>query len=124
MALPMTVIAPPHQAPEAGWRRYTIHKRGSNTTGAIDEKMATKLAGPVFKACRIKVMPITMDTLALSAVFNSDFQFNGLANFDNSNPAHKRAKCATKLAVALTAEAETASIPVLIKGLIMRVATA
>ena len=33
----------------------------------MEEKMATKLAWPVFKACRIKVMPITMDTVALKA---------------------------------------------------------
>ena len=44
MALPTTVMAPPHQAPAAGFLRSTAHNKGSNNTGAMDEKMATKLA--------------------------------------------------------------------------------
>ena len=89
----------------------------------MDEKIATKLACPVFKACSIKVMPITMDTVALKAVLSKLFQLSGFFNFDKLKPHHNNNTCAAKLAVARTAEADTASMPVLIKGFIMSVAT-
>lgn len=91
--------------------------------GVSDEKMPTRLACPVCRACKIKVIPSAMATAALAQVLNKVLTFSGFCTRATCAPVHNSARCAKKLADVRTADAATASTPEAIKGLIIKVAT-
>ena len=71
----------------------------------------------------MSVMPRAIATAALTQVCSSTEAVNGCCTRARPRPAHNKARWATKAAVVRKAEAATASTPVLIKGLSIKVAT-